>query len=134
MKRQALTEEKLCDDHQPVVGARLEIRLKRLDPPLEGSDLLLGVSETQSIEATVVAENCRECRARLDFNERHFEFVEGSPDVALSSGAFTDTLAWRLRARSPGDRLSVEITVSEGGAPQLVVLPVRIHPMPKMED
>ena len=129
-----MTEETLCDDHQAVVDARLELRLERLDPPMEGNDLLLGVGETQSIEAKVVAENCRECLARIDFNERDFELVDGSPNIALGTGTFTDTLAWRLRAQSQGDKLSVQIYVSEGGAPQLVVLPVRIHPMPKMED
>ena len=129
-----MTEERLCHHYQAVVGARLEIRIERLDPPMEGSDLLLGVGETQSIEATVVAKNCRECRARIRFDERHFELVDGSPDISLSSGSFTHTLAWRLRARSPGEKLTVELSVSEGGAPQLVMLPARIHPMPKMED
>ena len=134
MRGQALTKERLCDDHQAVVDARLELRLERLDPPMEGSELLLGVGETQSIQATIVAENCRECRARIDFDERHFEIVEGSPELALGSGSFTRTVGWRLRARSPGQKLSLEISATEDGASQLITLPVRIHPMPKMED
>src|SRR5207249_657046 len=126
--RLALTEERLCHHYQAVLSARLEIRIERLDPPMEGSDLLLGVGETQSIEATVVAENCRECRAGIDFDHCHFELVDGSPDIPIGSGTFKRTLEWRLRARSQGDKLSVQISMSEGGAPRLVMLPARIHP------
>jgi hypothetical protein len=129
-----LTPTGESDHYQIVASARLELRVERLDPPMEGNDLLLGVGETQFIEATVVAENCRECNANIHFDESHFEIVEGSRPVDLGSGTFTRNLAWRLRARGPGDKLSIEISVSEGGARQLATLPVRIYSMPKMED
>jgi hypothetical protein len=128
-----LTQTGVCDDYQAVVDARLELKLERLAPPMEGSDLLLGVGETQNIEATIVAENCRECHATIEFDERHFDLVEGSPDLDVGSGSFTRTVMWRLRARSPGDELRIEISAFEGAA-QLVTLPTRIHPMPKIED
>jgi len=129
-----LTEGAECDDYQAVVDALLELKLERLNPPMEGSDLLLGVGETQSIEATVVAENCRECRARIRFDDAHFEMIAGGRDLALGSGTFERNVEWRLRARSPGQKLSIEISASEGGAAHFVMLPARIHPMPKIED
>jgi hypothetical protein len=99
---------------------------------MEGSDLLLGVGETQSIEATVVALNCRECLAHIDFDERHFELVEGSSDIPISSGTFTHTLMAASGSKSGRQTKRPNFGI-RGGAPQLVMLPARIHPMPKIE-
>ncbi len=99
---------------------------------MEGSELLLGVGETQSIAATVVAANCRECHANIRFDEEHFELIAGEHELALGSGTFKRSLEWQIRARNPGEKLIVELSVTEGGALQLITLPVRILPAPDM--
>src|SRR2546428_13440851 len=100
---------------------------------MEGPELILSVGEIQSVSVRVVAKDCREVSVKFQVDERHLEIVSEPAERDLGAGTFERIVDWRLRARKPGDKLSIEIMATEGAAPRVVMLPVRILPMPQLE-
>jgi hypothetical protein len=112
---------------------RLRIILAALEPPMEGSQLILGVGEVQTIAVTVTSENCEDCRVELDADPSTFEIVSGSPSVSLGSGTFEKTVEWEVRAIMAGQS-ELQIRGTAGDLRQWLLVRVKIHRLPNLED
>jgi hypothetical protein len=100
---------------------------------MEGSELILGVGEIQSVSAKVVSQNCEDCRLELDADASMFEIVSGSPSARLGSGSFETTVEWDVRAIAAGES-ALKIYATASGLRQPAMIRVRSHPLPKLED
>ena len=114
--------------------ALLRLQFAELNPPLEGNQLVLGVGETQTIAATVVVEDCTHCRVNLIADSEHLALIMGEKSTEVGSGTFDRTLEWQLRAIAPGDHLSIQVEARADEKYQTTMVPVRIHPLPRIED
>jgi len=100
---------------------------------MDASALILGVGEIQRIAVTVASQDCEDCRLEFESDASTLELVSGSPSVLLGSGSFEKTVEWDVRAIAAGEsELKVRATGSDPR--QWAMIPVRIHPLPKLED
>lgn len=104
-----------------------------LRPPLEGSQLVLGVGEHQDISYRVSGEAIDGGHVVLVAEPFNFELVSGEEVTQLGSGVFNMVVEWRLKAVAPGDNLRIEITATADGDVQTASLPVAIHSFPKVD-
>ena len=113
---------------------RVTLEPVELQPPMEGSRLILGIGETQRIAVAVSTEDCEASRIELVTDRRHLQIESGEATQDLGSGTYRKVVEWRLRAVAPGDDLSIDIVATADGLQQRAVFPVSIRPMPRMED
>ncbi len=113
---------------------RVTLETVELQPPMEGSRLILGVGAAQRIAVAVSAEDCEASRVELTADRRHLQLESGEESVNLGPGTFRRVVEWRLRAAAPGDGLSIDIVATADGRQQSAMYPVFIRPMPRIED
>lgn len=114
--------------------SRLRLRISHLEPPAEGGWLVLSVGETQAVAITVNVVGCSSCSVELLVDREHFELIGGEPRAEPGVGTFKRTLRWTLRAMAPGDSLSIDVRATADEKYQTTMVPVKIHPLPRIED
>ena len=113
---------------------RVTLETVELQPPMEGSRLILGVGEAQRIAVAVSVEDCQASRVELVADWRRLQLESGEESVNLGSGTFRKVVEWRLRAVAPGDGLSIDTVATADGRQQGAMYPVSIRPAPRIED
>ena len=113
---------------------RVTLETVELQPPLEGSRLILAVGEMQRIAVAASIEDCESSRIELIADLRHLQVESGEATVDLGSGTFRKVIEWRLRAVAAGDGLSIDIVATADGSQQRVMFPLTIRSVPRIEN